>query len=503
MLEHALNRNARNTVSVWINKWRNSIAVKIVAPILTAFVTVLVIVNILMQWNLHEEVQKKLIADADHIAYQTSYTLSATKFEDVRAALFEDLRERLDEKGFRAIELLIDYDLAISVGEEKSNQLKVQRSVDVTGPNDTHILMGMNFYHRPISEITRSLRRDSLLKIGVPVLLIGIAIATMVHFILATPLQELIRATKTVSSGDLSYRLGVKRTDEFGQLAIFFNEMLHRLQIKQIALSEALTDAHSANKAKSAFLANMSHELRTPLNAIIGYSEIIAEEFLESGDAEHLPDLHRINRAAIYLLELINDVLDLSKIEAGRIDLMVEQFSLASLVQDVVETIYPLIEKNGNKLAVHCPLTIGTMTGDITRVRQILLNLLTNAAKFTMSGQVQLEVERNNDFGYVPAVIFRVSDTGIGLSPEQMSRLFTEFSQADVSTTRKFGGTGLGLAISQRFARLMGGEITAQSELGKGSSFKLALPERPPLNVAQPDEVQSTQGQEPVMKVRG
>lgn len=502
MLENALNRNARNTISGWINKWRNSIAVKIVAPILTAFVTVLFIVNMLMQWNLHDEVQKKLIADADHIAYQTSYTLSATKFEDVKAALVEDLHERLDVKGFRGIELLIDYDLAISVGEGKSNQLKVHRSVDVTGPNNTHILMGMNFYHNPISEITRLLRRDSLLKIGVPVLLIGIAIATMVHFMLATPLQELIRATKMVSAGDLSYRLGVKRTDELGQLAIFFNEMLYRLQKKQIALSEALTDARSANKAKSAFLANMSHELRTPLNAIIGYSEIIAEDMTESGGAKHITDLHRINRAAIYLLELINDVLDLSKIEAGRINLMVEQFSLASLVQDVVETIYPLIEKNGNKLVVQCPLTIGTMTGDITRVRQILLNLLTNAAKFTMSGQVQFDVERVDDFGSMPVVTFSVRDTGIGLSPEQMSRLFTEFSQADVSITRKFGGTGLGLAISQRFAHLMGGEITAESELGKGSRFKLVLPERPSLVVPQPEEVPLGNGQEPVLTLR-
>jgi signal transduction histidine kinase len=212
---------------------------------------------------------------------------------------------------------------------------------------------------------------------------------------------------------------------------------------------EASEEAHRANQAKSAFLANMSHELRTPLHAILGYSEMLAEDARASGHAELAPDLEKIQIAGRHLLGLINGVLDLSKIEAGKMGLHLETFDVAAVVADAVVTARPLIEKNGNRLEVDCPRDIGIIREDATKVRQVLLNLLSNAGKFTEKGLVRLEVRR--ELG--PAgnwVFFRVRDTGIGITPEQVGRLFQAFEQADAGTTKKYGGTGLGLAITRK-----------------------------------------------------
>jgi len=230
--------------------------------------------------------------------------------------------------------------------------------------------------------------------------------------------------------------------------------------------------AEAANQAKSNFLANMSHELRTPLNAIIGYSEMLQEELEDLGQDDLIPDLRKIHSAGRHLLAMINDVLDISKIEAGKMDLFVESFDIHQMVGDVVSTIHPLVEKNANGLSIDCPEDIGAMTADLTKVRQTLFNLLSNASKFTENGSISLSVGREADW-----VVFSVRDTGIGMTPDQLGRLFQSFTQADASTTRKFGGTGLGLAISRTFCRMMGGDVTVESELGKGTVFTVRLPQ--------------------------
>jgi signal transduction histidine kinase/HAMP domain-containing protein len=230
-----------------------------------------------------------------------------------------------------------------------------------------------------------------------------------------------------------------------------------------------------ASRHKSDFLASMSHELRTPLNAIIGYSEMLQEEAADLDQPSLLPDLQKINAAGKHLLELINGVLDLSKIEAGRMDLYLEEFSVAKLVDDVAAVIRPLADRNGNRLEVRCEPGVGEMRADLTKVRQALFNLLSNGCKFTDHGTVSLDVRREADGG--PAtVFFVVTDTGIGMSPEQMGRLFQSFSQAEASTRRRYGGTGLGLALSRRLCRLMGGDVTVASEPGRGSTFTIHLP---------------------------
>jgi signal transduction histidine kinase len=233
--------------------------------------------------------------------------------------------------------------------------------------------------------------------------------------------------------------------------------------------------AEAATRAKSEFLASMSHELRTPLNAIILYSELLQEEAADEGDQRSIPDLQRIRSAGKHLLDLINGILDLSKIEAGKMPLVLETFDVNGMVEELVDTVAPLVYKNGNTLTVQTEGAAGAMFGDLTKTRQVLLNLLSNAGKFTRDGTITLAIRSMTHQG-VPCVEFAVTDTGVGMTPEQCAKVFDPFTQADVTTTRKYGGTGLGLAIVSRFCDLMGGTVSVNSRLGEGSCFEVRLP---------------------------
>jgi signal transduction histidine kinase len=249
------------------------------------------------------------------------------------------------------------------------------------------------------------------------------------------------------------------------------------IAIENVRLFDEIQDKSrqlaEASQHKSQFLANMSHELRTPLNAIIGVSEMLRE------DAEALKQdtepLDRVLGAGRHLLALINDILDLSKIEAGRMELQLESFSFAPLIDGVVKTIEPLAAKNANRVAVNCDGAIGTLHADQMRLRQAMLNLMSNANKFTERGTITVDARQGQENGR-DWITIAVADTGIGMTPEQVGKLFQEFSQADAATTRKYGGTGLGLAISKRFCQMMGGDITVESEPGRGSRFTILLP---------------------------
>jgi signal transduction histidine kinase/CheY-like chemotaxis protein len=339
--------------------------------------------------------------------------------------------------------------------------------------------------------------------------MIALTIALMIAFMVLivrrvmNPVSSLTKAAEELEAGRFNRQMldeASERQDELGNLSRTFQKMAREIASREQYLQEwnqrlentvdertkelkkitveaeaARAEAEEANRTKSSFLASMSHELRTPLNAIIGYSEMLMEEAAESGTEEELGDLKKIHSAGKHLLALINDILDLSKIEAGKMELYIESFDVPSIVEDVVSTVQPLVEKNSNRLIVDCSKDAGTVRSDLTKVRQGLFNLLSNACKFTSNGEITLKVFRDS-LEEKEWINFEVSDTGIGITPEQQKKLFQAFSQADSSTTRQYGGTGLGLNITRKFCQMMGGDVSVRSESGKGSTFTLRFP---------------------------
>jgi signal transduction histidine kinase/DNA-binding response OmpR family regulator len=314
--------------------------------------------------------------------------------------------------------------------------------------------------------------------------LIAFLFSSRLQRVISEPILSLARTARVVSEQkNYSVRAEKRTGDETGFLIDRFNEMLgqieeHEKELQEVneQLVQSEQRARAATQAKSQFLANMSHELRTPLNAIIGYSEMLQEEAEDCGQERFIPDLKKINRAGRHLLELINEVLDLSKIEAGKMELYLETFDIPNLLEEISVTVKLLVQKNSNTIEVRCPANLGAMRADMTKVRQALFNLLSNASKFTSNGKITLEAARERSSSNGDWVVFRVSDTGIGMTSEQQARVFEAFIQADASTMHDFGGTGLGLAITKSFCLMMGGDVSVKSEPGKGSVFTIRLP---------------------------
>jgi signal transduction histidine kinase/DNA-binding response OmpR family regulator len=292
---------------------------------------------------------------------------------------------------------------------------------------------------------------------------LALILGRAISWSLIGPITEIDARLSQIAAGDFTKRVTVANRDELGALAANVNLTCERL-------GELYQQLELASQHKSAFLANMSHELRTPLNAVIGYSEMLHEMAEDEGQEQFLPDLEKIRDAGRHLLQLINDILDLSKIEAGKMDLYLEEVDVAALVEEVRAIVTMLAAAGGNRFEIVRPTTLGTLYTDRTKLKQSLLNLLSNASKFTHEGRIALELRAGDG-----ELSFIVSDTGIGMTEEQLGRLFQAFSQADASTTRRYGGTGLGLAITKHFCEMLGGRITVESVPGAGSTFTITL----------------------------
>lgn len=325
------------------------------------------------------------------------------------------------------------------------------------------------------------------------VILLGATLSTL-YFVLnrliIKPLTAMYTTIIKMKANDYGIKLPVYGDNEFGILAQAFNrraekldeyyekiqERKEQLEAANENLKQARQEAIKANKSKSQFLANMSHELRTPLNAIIGYSEILIDEAPELEGPDFVPELLKILSSGKHLLEIINDILDISKIEAGKMELHIEDFKIQPLINEISHLVVPLVEKNSNVFKARIENRVKNMNSDSTKIRQNLLNLISNATKFTERGRVNLEVKKEGDY-----ILFQVKDTGIGMTPDQLSKIFKSFTQADSSTTKKYGGTGLGLTITKEFCRMLGGEIWVESEIGRGTSFFMKLPVQAPV----------------------
>jgi signal transduction histidine kinase/FixJ family two-component response regulator len=397
--------------------------------------------------------------------------------------------------------------------------LEVFREVTLNGER-----VGTLFLQSDQRQWTLRARRYSAI-VGIFVLISGLfalLVSSQLQRLISRPILHLENAMRMVSTNK-NYEVRATRfySDEIGRLIDGFNTMLSEIQHRDTALQRANDElktrtrelegeiihrkqtqeellkakhaAEDASRAKSAFLANMSHELRTPLNAIIGYSEMLEEETRDSGKVENLHDLRKIQSAGKHLLSLINDVLDLSKIEAGKMGLHLETFDVSLMVDEMVTTLQPAIAKNSNNIRVRMADDVAMMRADATKVRQILFNLMSNACKFTDHGTISLDVSQSTMEGQ-EWIRFRVKDTGIGISAKQQEKLFQEFTQADATISRKYGGTGLGLAISYRFVQMMKGRISVESQQSQGSTFTVYLPAQVTLDVTEAALVEGASG---------
>lgn len=456
------------------SNWRQSIAVKIASQIIwilvpTAFIASLFVFN---------EIDKYIVQNQEYKVESLTYRVanlilnSPSLSSNEKDIIIRNIASQLEFDGVKVISS--NYKLEPS---GKLDQLdSTTRTVQLTlGDNFDNEYISVTCYHEPVASIVNRTQKNIL---GVIIFILTVLASLLVYTIrqkIYNPLNMLVTATEAATNGDNEIILDTERKDEFGHLSIFLKEMLSRLNEQHNLLKESAEEAKKANSAKSVFLTNMSHELRTPLNAIIGYGELLIDDSDGSISDHHKKDLQKIVSAGQHLLHLINEILDLSKVEAGKLEVIPDDISLPDMFEEIAVTIQPLVEKNNNSLVVDCSPQLRKIYTDDMKVRQVLINLLGNACKFTQNGTITLKAEPHN-IQSIDHVAFSVSDTGAGINKDYIEHLFKPFTQGDQSLNRSYGGTGLGLTICQRLSVLLGGGITVDSTEGKGTTFTVTLP---------------------------
>ncbi len=475
----------------WLKNWQAKIAVRITSIIIwsLSFISMIIAGILISQVRSNVENSQNIIID--HLAYQIQ-----SRVQQNPALLFKQIEPILNDI------LNNDYILGLDIkynGQTKTYGTRAQPGETIVRKLNTHLPIIITAYTLPIKEIVRQKQIEIFMLFSAGIIFLGGFIMLVIDKSVQKPFQHLDAVAQQYTAGQHSIRANTDRHDEFGTLAVFLNQMLDRIStnekelqnevkertiahekikqqrdaLQQLTMDLTITrdKANEANLAKTIFLANMSHELRTPLNAIIGYSELIKEDTHNLQNPQLIHDTDKIIQAGKHLLRLINQVLDISKIESGKMDLIIETISIQSLIQDICSTLKPAIENNGNKLVLDINSDIDFIQVDPTRTKQILFNLIDNANKFTHGGEIKLTANMQEN-----KLMVCIQDSGIGIEEDKIEHIFDEFVQADISTTRRYGGTGLGLSICRHLVQLMGGDISVRSSPGQGSRFTILIP---------------------------
>jgi len=456
------------------SNWRQSIAVKIASQIIwilvpTAFIASLFVFNELDKYILQNHEYK-----VESLTYRVANVIlnSPTLTKTEKDSIIHRIASQLEFNAIKVVSSNYKLDPTTDTKQLDSTTRTVQLTL---GNNFENEFISVTGYHDPIASIISKTQKKVL---GIIIIILTILASLLVYTIrhkIYNPLNMLVKATEAASNGEKKIILDTERKDEFGHLSVFFNQMLTRLNEQHNMLKQSAEEARKANSAKSVFLANMSHELRTPLNAIIGYGELMIDDPDGSISELHKRDLKKIVTSGQHLLHLINEILDLSKVEAGKLEVIPDQISLPDMFDEIAVTIQPLVEKNNNRLVIDCSPNLSKIYSDDMKVRQVLINLLGNACKFTQNGTISLKAEPSN-IQSIDHVALSVSDTGTGISKDYIDNLFKPFTQGDQSLNKSYGGTGLGLTICQKLSELLGGNISVDSTEGMGTTFTVTLP---------------------------
>jgi len=456
------------------SSWQQSIAVRIAAQIIWVIVPIIFISNLYYFSFIEKDEQEIISLKVDALNYRVSNALTLTIDNDDKTKLINNIAKDL---GFQAVEVTEpQLHVAPSIDVTQFESIKRTSILNAPGEKFENSFLSITAYVTPTAERVAHKRKKILAVMLISVTIFSIFLVASIRHWLYRPLKQLTDATTAIASGDSNIDLTINSNDEFGKLSNFIQDMLDSLIRKHNALQETVTEVSKANQAKSAFLANMSHELRTPLNAIIGYAELLVEECSDNRDTIYVSDLLKIRHSASHLLTLINDVLDLSKIEAGKMEVQSNIIEFSRFMDEIVATIEPLAQKRGNILLVDNQLKQKYIEIDALKLKQILINLLGNACKFTEKGKVKIIAQEKIDNDGCRRISLHVIDTGIGIREETMKNLFQPFTQEEQNYIRHYSGTGLGLSISKRLTELMGGSIEVESKQGVGSHFTVTIP---------------------------